>query len=176
LAWALSGHSKHLLSLLDPTAGQLEGVKASLEEYQHAGYQIGLTVQFALLVSALLLRHQAEAALEVIDHGLSIVEHNSERFFGAELYRLKASALRFVARKMLNLFHCLNRHYERRSQQAHSLELRAATDLARLRMKQGHRTEALDLLSSIYGRFSQGFETRGLKEAKKLLGALQSAL
>jgi hypothetical protein len=68
-------------------------VKAALSEYQRAGYQPGITAQFALLCPVLLLRNEPEAALEVIDHGLSIVSHNSERFLEAELYRLKAWAL-----------------------------------------------------------------------------------
>jgi predicted ATPase len=60
-----------------------------------------------------------------------------------------------------------------RSQQARSLELRAATDLARLFMNQDKRTQALDVLSSIYARFSEGFDTRDLKDAKTVLDQLQ---
>jgi predicted ATPase len=60
-----------------------------------------------------------------------------------------------------------------RSQQARSLELRAATDLARVWRDQGKRIEARDVLSSIYGRFTEGFETRDLKDAKELLVQLQ---
>jgi predicted ATPase len=59
-----------------------------------------------------------------------------------------------------------------RSQQAQSLELRAATDLARLWMNQGKRNEALDMLSSIYGRFDEGFYTHDLKEAKAVLAQI----
>ena len=59
-----------------------------------------------------------------------------------------------------------------RGQQARSLELRAATDLARLWMNQGKRTEARDVLSSIYGRFNEGFDTRDLKEASAILAQL----
>ena len=40
-------------------------------------------------------------------------------------------------------------------------------------MNQGKRTEALDVLSSIYGRFTEGFETRDLKEAKDVLARLE---
>jgi predicted ATPase len=145
-----------------------------LEEYQRAGYQVGLTVQFVLLVSALLLRNQAEAALEVIDQGLSIVTHNSERFFEAEMYRLKARALLIRGAPETELIPLLEQALQTaRSQQAHSLELRAATDLARLWMNQGKRTEALDVLSSIYGQFSEGFDTRDLKDAKDVLTQLQ---
>jgi len=46
-----------------------------------------------LLYATLLLRNEPEAALETIDHGLSIVSHNSERSFEAALYRPKARAL-----------------------------------------------------------------------------------
>ena len=60
-----------------------------------------------------------------------------------------------------------------RSQQARSLELRAATDLARLWMNQGKRAEARVVLSSVYGHFTEGFETRDLKEAKAVLAQLQ---
>ena len=58
------------------------------------------------------------------------------------------------------------------AQQAKSLELRAARDLARLWGEQGRRAEAHDLLSPVYGWFTEGFDTADLKEAKALLDAL----
>src|SRR4029434_6298464 len=71
----------------------MEEVKEAIDEYQRAGYQLGVTVQFALLCPALLRHNNPEAALELVDQGLSIVGHNGERSFEADLYRLKASAL-----------------------------------------------------------------------------------
>jgi predicted ATPase len=58
--------------------------------------------------------------------------------------------------------------------QAKSLELRATCNLARLWRDQGKRTEARDLLAPVYGWFTEGFETRDLKEAKALLEELAS--
>jgi predicted ATPase len=58
-----------------------------------------------------------------------------------------------------------------RSQQAKSLELRAATSLARLWRGQGKHAEARDLLGPVYGWFTEGFETLDLKDAKELLDA-----
>ena len=59
-----------------------------------------------------------------------------------------------------------------RSQRAKSLELRAATSLARLWRDQGKRAQAHDLLAPVYGWFTEGFETADLKDAKALLDQL----
>jgi predicted ATPase len=54
-------------------------------------------------------------------------------------------------------------------QQARSLELRAVMSLARLWQTQGKTTEARQILAEVYGWFTEGFDTRDLKEAKALL-------
>jgi predicted ATPase len=56
-----------------------------------------------------------------------------------------------------------------RQQQAKSWELRAAMSMARLWRDQGKRDEARELLAPVYGWFTEGFDTRDLKEAKALL-------
>jgi tetratricopeptide (TPR) repeat protein len=161
-------------AVLNASAGRLDEVTTALDQYQRAGYQLGVTAQFVLLCPALLLRNEPEAALELIDHGLSIVSRNSERFFEAELYRLKARALLMRGAPNAEVESLLDQALRTaRSQQARSLELRAATDLARVWRDQGKRIEARDVLSSIYGRFTEGFETRDLKDAKELLVQLQ---
>jgi predicted ATPase len=160
--------------VLNASARRLDEVTTALDQYQRAGYQLGVTAQFVLLCPALLLRNEPEAALELIDHGLSIVSRNSERFFEAELYRLKARALLMRGAPNAEVESLLDQALRTaRSQQARSLELRAATDLARVWRDQGKRIEARDVLSSIYGRFTEGFETRDLKDAKELLVQLQ---
>ena len=60
-----------------------------------------------------------------------------------------------------------------RRQEAKSLELRAAMSLARLWQQQGKRAAAYDLLTPIYGWFTEGFDTADLREAKALLDALR---
>ena len=59
-----------------------------------------------------------------------------------------------------------------RHQKAKSLELRAATSLARLWGEQRRRGEARDLLAPVYGWFTEGFDTPDLQAAKALLDEL----
>ena len=57
-------------------------------------------------------------------------------------------------------------------QKAKSLELRASMGLARLWRDQGKVQQARELLAPVYGWFTEGFDTRDLKEAKALLEEL----
>jgi predicted ATPase len=59
-----------------------------------------------------------------------------------------------------------------RRQGAKVLELRAALSLSRLRQQQGKKEEAHQLLSELYGWFTEGLETKDLQEAKALLEEL----
>jgi hypothetical protein len=59
-----------------------------------------------------------------------------------------------------------------RQQQAKSWELRTAMSMARLWRDQGKQNQARDLLAPVYGWFTEGFDTRDLKEAKVLLDEL----
>jgi predicted ATPase len=61
-----------------------------------------------------------------------------------------------------------------RQQQAKSWELRAAMSLARLWRNQGKVQQARELLAPVYGWFTEGFDTRDLKEAKALLDELHA--
>jgi predicted ATPase len=70
-------------------------------------------------------------------------------------------------------------HFDRalavaRQQHAKSLELRASMSLARLWRDQGKVHQAHELLAPVYGWFTEGFDTRDLKEAKALMEELAS--
>ena len=160
--------------VLGSSENRLDEVKTAVDGYRSAGYQLGLTVQFVLLCPALLQHNLPEAALEAIDQGLSIVSRNSERFFEAELYRLKARALLTRGALSTEVESLLKQALRTaRSQHTQSLELRAATDLARFWMTQGKCAEALDMLSPTYACFTEGFDTPDLKDARTLLAELR---
>jgi predicted ATPase len=129
----------------------------------------------ALLASACGVAGQIEEALSLLDDALQIVDRTGERWFTAELNRHKGQLLlneghteagEELYRGALSIA---------REQNAKLWELRAAMSLARLRRNQGGRAEARDLLASVYGWFTEGFDTPDLKEAKALLDELGSA-
>jgi class 3 adenylate cyclase/tetratricopeptide (TPR) repeat protein len=161
------------MAVLDSPTADLEEVKTALGEYERAGYQLGMTALFVLLSPVLLHRNETEAALDLIDRGLSIVSQNCERFFEAELYRLKAQALSKRGAQDSDVQSLLEQALQTaRTQKARLLELRAATDLARLRTKQSKRAEAREVLAPVYSSFDEGFDTRDLNDAKAVLDQL----
>ncbi len=97
----------------------------------------------------------------------------SQPFFNAELLRLKGELL--LSKDEAEAESLFKRALEiARSQEAKSLELRAAMSLARLWQSQGKRAEARDLLHPVYDWFTEGFDTLDLKDAKALLEELET--
>ena len=109
---------------------------------------------------------------------LAQVEKTGERWYEAELYRLKGqltlqSQVESHKSKVEEAEECFLKAIEiARHQQAKSLELRAAMSLARLWHEQGKQKEAHALLAEIYHWFTEGLDTRDLQEAKALLEEL----
>jgi predicted ATPase len=153
----------------------IDSVIVALNEYRGAGYQFGITALLTLFCEALIVRNQLDIASDVIEETFSTCNANTERFVEAELCRLKARVL--LARKGPDASRQAQSLLERaltvaRGQRAHSLELRAARDLASLWRDQGKRDEARELIAPVYGWFTEGFDTLDLKEAKALLDEL----
>jgi predicted ATPase len=103
------------------------------------------------------------------------MQRTEERYWEAELYRLQGELLGQEAERPQQSdaeAHFLRALEVARSQQARSLELRAAMRLGRLWQAQGKRDDARTLLASVYHWFTEGFDTTDLQEAQALLDAL----
>ncbi|HMF20778.1 MAG TPA: adenylate/guanylate cyclase domain-containing protein [Pseudolabrys sp.] len=162
-------------TLLSPSSTELDDVKSAIDEYRGAGYQLGITALYVLLCPVLQLRGQHEIAMDFLDRGLSIVDVNCEKIFESELYRLKALALRHMgaADAVEKAEAMLERAlHTARAQQAKSLELRIARDLAYIRAKKGDHGEAREALASICDWFKEGDETQDLRQAKEFVRQL----
>jgi class 3 adenylate cyclase/predicted ATPase len=119
------------------------------------------------------LGHTADG-LQALDEAHTLVEQHDERWWEAEIHRLRGVLLqRQTIPQPEEAEVWLQRALDvARRQEAKSLELRATTSLARLWQQQGKRQEAHDLLAPVYHWFTEGFDTADLQEAKALLEEL----
>jgi predicted ATPase len=141
--------------------------------YRATGSEAWMPHIIALLAGACEIAGEIEEALILLDDALQIVERTGERWFEAELYRHKGQLLlRQGHTETAEKLYCKALSIAQ-EQEAKMWELRAAVSLARLRIEQGHRAEARDLLTPVYGWFTEGFDTPDLKEAKALLDDLK---
>jgi predicted ATPase len=116
----------------------------------------------------------SEDGLQALVEAHILVEQQNERYWEAEIYRLRGVLLLRQSRTpQAEAEACFQQALDvARRQAAKALELRAATSLARLWQQQGKRAEAHELLAPIYGWFTEGFDTADLQEARALLDAL----
>jgi predicted ATPase len=126
----------------------------------------------SILAEALRRRGDYQEAHAAIRQGLDTMNASGERMWHAELHRIHG-----LVQLAENEPEECEASFEEalrvaRQQQAKSLELRAATSLARLWGEQARRTEARELLAPVYGWFAEGFDTADLKDAKTLLDQL----
>ena len=116
-----------------------------------------------------------DEGLYLLAEALAVVDTTGGRDYEAESHRLHGELLlQQPAPDAPAAEACFQRALDvARRQQAKSLELRAATSLARLWQQQGKRAEARELLAPIYGWFTEGFDTADLQEAEVLLEELR---
>ena len=116
-----------------------------------------------------------EAGLAALSEGFALMEKTGERFYEAELYRLKGELLLAGGVGVDDAASCFEQALDVACrQEARSLELRAAMNLGQLRYRQGHAEQAVHLLQNVYEGFTEGFDTPDLKKASALLDAWSS--
>ena len=128
----------------------------------------------AVLAETELRGGHLERATAALDDAVAISDALDETFWQAGILCVQGDLIR--ARSAGDWRAAQDRYSEAvaiaREQRAKSLELRAATSLARLWGEQGRQAEAHDLLAPVYGWFTEGFDTADLKDAAKLLAEL----
>jgi len=157
-------------------------IQQGLAMYRLTGAEFQRPHFLTLLAEVAGLLGQPEEGLAALDEALTLVEQTEERYYEAELYRQRGELLLRHAAQSHTAQDSQEQHDAEacfqhalavaRRQEAKSLELRAATSLARLWQCQGKHAEARELLASVYGWFTEGFDTADLQEAQALLDAL----
>jgi predicted ATPase len=152
----------------------LERMRRGVVEWQVCGARLLLPYFLGLMADIQHALGQNENATTMLGEALQRVAGTGERWFEAELHRLKGAFLLAQSPAAVGEAEASLRQALAiaRQQGARSLELRAAHDLARLWAEQGERQKALELLAPVYGWFTEGFDTPDLKHAKALLDEL----
>jgi class 3 adenylate cyclase/predicted ATPase len=147
-------------------------LRSGLAAYRATGAEAWMPHFLALLARACEIGSQIEEGVALLNDALQISGRTAERWLAAELNRHKGrlllrqghtEAAEELYYKALSIA---------REQEAKLWELRAAVSLAWLRRDQGRPAEARELLTPVYGWFTEGFDTQDLKEAKALLDTL----
>lgn len=169
--WALveQGHAKEGL------AQSREGIAMA-----EAGETILLRPYYlGLLAAGYAKQGDPAQGLRLLDEALELLKQTGEAWWEAELYRtkgillLQASSSEGKTQQAGHVEECLMRARTlARRQQAKALELRAAIDLGRLWHTQGKKDMARTTLAEVYERFTEGLDTRDLKDARALLHVL----
>jgi predicted ATPase len=147
----------------------LAAMREGLVAWRATGSKYHVPCRLARAAEAHLIAGELEDGLLLLAEAS---DHGGDFWLAPELPRLKGELLLHAGRGNEVEEYLAQALNAAREQSARLLELRASMSLARLWRDQGKRKEARELLAPVYGWFTEGFDTRDLKEAKALLEEL----
>jgi DNA-binding winged helix-turn-helix (wHTH) protein/tetratricopeptide (TPR) repeat protein len=154
----------------------IEAVRRAMAAYEATGTEIGRPHLLALLGEAMGNVRQTKDGLRLLEDALELAHRKNQGCYLAELFRIKGELLLNLdsPEPMIREAESCFREAIRVAQQqkAKSWELRAAMSMARLYQNHGRSKKSRSLLAEAFGRFTEGFDTIDLREAKALLGEL----
>jgi predicted ATPase len=143
-------------------------IREGLGIWRMTGAVLATPIFLYLLADAHARAGQMEEARSLVEEALSLIDQTEERVWEPEIHRLRGE-LYLQESPAVAEAHFKRALSQAREQKARSDELRSAISLAALWKSQGKAKEAGDLLQPIYADFTEGFNTRDLKQAKELL-------
>jgi class 3 adenylate cyclase/predicted ATPase len=163
-----------LLALRGNVSNGVAMLSSGIAAWRSTGANIWTPFFLSRLAHACAELSKFEEAEHCIGEAVDALDATKEKWCEAEVYRV-AGEIALASPKPDTTK--AEAYFERalavaRQQQAKSWELRAAMSLARLWRDQGKVQQARELLAPVYGWFTEGFDTRDLKEAKALLDEL----
>jgi predicted ATPase len=159
--------------------GGISRLAEGIEQWKSTGAQLGLPLYLGLMAEAFMMKGHLRRASDSLAEAFSISARNNDCHYDAELYRLQgdlalAQGTTKDGQRAKDNAEASFRHAIKvaQSHKSKTLELRATTSLCRRWRNQGKEKQARDKLQIIYGRFTEGFDTPDLKQAKGLLDEL----
>ena len=153
-----------------PRAESIAEMHEAILRFTGSGARLRLPYYLALLGDACLRAHEIERGLHVLDEGMAAARGNNERWWDAELHRLRGDLLVARGSDPDEADAAYRRAVEiARGQAANSLELRAATGRMRLWRNSPRAPDAKRLLAQTLDAFSEGLDTPDLISARALL-------
>jgi predicted ATPase len=160
----------YALALEHPTEERIEDLRGSITAFKASSARLRLPYFLPLLAQVCGKAGRTEEGLSCINEALSEARAHNERWWDAELHRLRGELLLAHGADASDVEAALLRAVSiARSQQARSLELRATMSLARLWSARKRFDDAKRQLSDVYAWFTEGFETPDLQAARLLL-------
>ena len=165
-----------VLAMTGKAADSVHKITSGLTTWRSTGSGMWIPVFLACTTGAYAELGQFGDAWRCIGEAMTAVETTKERWWEAEIHRMAGEIALLLGEPDATKAEA---YFERalavaRAQQAKSWELRAAMSMARLWRDQGMPQRARELLAPVYGWFTEGFDTRDLKDAKALLEELAS--
>lgn len=147
-------------------------LRSGSDAYADTGAKSRIPFHMTLLAKAYELAGQYEEAALLLRDAVQMAERIGERWYLSELHRNQGQLMaRQGDSNAAQALH-VRAFAIAEEQDAKLWQLRAAVGLARLGGAHARRSETRELLSSIYGWFSEGFDTEDLKDAKTMLDEL----
>jgi len=178
LFWAAWGMMQGgcVLALTDKVSDAVQTITSGVTAMRSVGTTMWMPLWLSYLARANAEIGQFDVATRCIGETMTAVETTKERWYEAEVHRIAGEIALLLPEPGAAKAEV---YFERalgvaRAQQAKSWELRAAMSMARLWRDQGKPQQALELLAPVYGWFTEGFDTRDLKDAKALLVEMSS--
>ncbi len=163
----------YALTLSQPDEERIEHLRDSITEFKASGARLRLPYYLSLLAQVYGNAGRAEEGLICINEALAEARTHNERWWDAELHRLRGELLLMRGGDVSDVEAAFLRAIEiARSQQAKSLELRSTMSLARLWIAQNRQDDARGRLGDVYSWFTEGFETPDLQATRLLLEQL----
>jgi predicted ATPase/DNA-binding winged helix-turn-helix (wHTH) protein len=156
----------------EPEAG-LDLLQSALESLRAQQYNILITDFIGALAEGLRKTRQFEEAHFTVNGAIARAKNSGAESNLSELLRIKSQIL-VAQHDRESAMNCLTEALTvAREQSALALELRTTMALARLLCEDGQRDQARNALSLVYDRFTEGFDTADLKQARALLEDLR---